>query len=454
MPVVTISAVNDPITENTGMVEFDINLERYAPAGGLKVVVEVTHQETYEVSPLAPGQLRDHTINIAAGQRTARLTLQPVDNTLVGRHKTVVGTIKAGTGYSVGSTNSANVVVTDDDTVTLKFSIDCDQTYQVGEADGHVEYELVIIGGAVQESFTATISSVNCSASAHSDFAAYFEILTIPAGATSHTGTVNMINNKQIEPSERFTLRIVRGGLDSRIKTENCPEDTAHTATITITGDDTADLTFSVTEEVVEGNLITVTLGPGGDNTNCPLPYVLKANLAVSGATSVLSADTSEPIPIKLSPCGDPDDLKLKVGGADKTSLDTNAGSGDGTRRVTFTVQDIAAEGQPHELNQRILLAQRSKTVRIIDDPCTSDGRLRFNSTIPANIDVFSNDDDGTTITLPSWSGQVCWAQVHLGYAGPTSCRCTTPTGKPWPERPQPWRPTTRNTPLTRPRAS
>ena len=44
------------------------------------------------------------------------------------------------------------------------------------------------------------------------------------------------------------------------------------------------------------------------------------------------------------------------------------------------------------------------------------EGALRFNGSLPAAIDVVIGDSDGTTVTLPSWSGPVCRALVYLGY--------------------------------------
>ena len=48
--------------------------------------------------------------------------------------------------------------------------------------------------------------------------------------------------------------------------------------------------------------------------------------------------------------------------------------------------------------------------------PCTVEGALRFNGSLPAAIDVVIGDSNGTTVTLPSWSGPVCRALVYLGY--------------------------------------
>ena len=48
--------------------------------------------------------------------------------------------------------------------------------------------------------------------------------------------------------------------------------------------------------------------------------------------------------------------------------------------------------------------------------PCTVGGALRFNGSLSA-IDVVIGDSNGTTVTLPSWSGPVCRALFYLGYS-------------------------------------
>ena len=431
-PVARISAVNNTIFENTEMVEFDVNLNKDAPAGGIYVVVMVSHQGTYAVSPLAPGQLRNHTVNIAAGQRTGRLTLQPINNTLVSEEKTVVGTVQSGTGYTVGSTDSANVVVQDDDTVTLEFSIDCDQTYTVRESAGQVSYRLVITGGPVEYALDVITETVNGTAVAADDYVHERTTNAFQARGRSVTGTVAIVNDAILEPGETFKLRVVSDQLPANVNVMNCPGESDPTATVAITDEDIVILTlrFSV-DEVVEGNPITVKMEATEVDGECPLEgYTLNANLAVSGATTVLNSPhySGDPIPVEKVGCGD----LMIVDGMDRedTEFPTDAGSGEGTRTVTFTLRDIVAEGHATELNQRIRLSPSSKSVRVIDDPCTSEGGLRFNSTIPANIDVFSDDADGTTITLPSWSGHVCWAEVYLGYAGDNQLQVYHAKGK------------------------
>ena len=56
-------------------------------------------------------------------------------------------------------------------------------------------------------------------------------------------------------------------------------------------------------------------------------------------------------------------------------------------------------------------------TAAVSPSPCTVQGALRFNGSLPAAIDVVIGDSNGTTVTLPSWSGPVCRALVYLGYS-------------------------------------
>ena len=371
-PVASISAVNNTIFENTKMVEFDVNLNKDAPAGGINVRVMVSHLATYAVSPLAPGQVRTHTVNIPAEQRTGRLTLQPINNTLVSNDKTVVGTVQSGTGYTVSSTASANVVVQDDDTVTLEFSIACDQTYTVRESAGQVSYRLVITGGPVEYALDVITETVSGTAVAVDDYVHERTTNTFQARTRSVTGTVDIVNDTALEPGETFKVRVLSDQLPANVNVMNCPGDSDPTATVTITDEDIVILTLSFSgDEVVEGNPITVKLEAAEDDPCDLAGYTLNANLTVSGATTVLNSPlyTGDPIPVELVACGN---LMVVTGSTRaEPEFETHAGVGEGTRTVTFTLRDIVAEGHATELNQRIRIAQRSKSIRIIDDPCT-----------------------------------------------------------------------------------
>ena len=60
-------------------------------------------------------------------------------------------------------------------------------------------------------------------------------------------------------------------------------------------------------------------------------------------------------------------------------------------------------------------LLTSAATAAVSPSPCTVEGALQFNGSLSA-IDVVIGDSDGTTVTLPSWSGPVCRALFYLGY--------------------------------------
>ena len=60
-----------------------------------------------------------NTVMIPAGSASANVTVTPIDDSVVDAAETVIATVQAGTGYSVGSPSSATVTIADNDVVVV-----------------------------------------------------------------------------------------------------------------------------------------------------------------------------------------------------------------------------------------------------------------------------------------------------------------------------------------------
>ena len=111
LPVVTLAAVVDQVTEGTPA-RFTVSANR-APAADLSVNVAVTGGAGM-LSGVPPA-----SVTIRAGAAAAALTLATDDDTEVEADATVTVSLQPGTGYEVGVPGSAGVRVVDDDRVPL-----------------------------------------------------------------------------------------------------------------------------------------------------------------------------------------------------------------------------------------------------------------------------------------------------------------------------------------------
>jgi hypothetical protein len=113
LPAVTISAVSSSVTEGTA-VQFTVTATP-APTANLQVSVGLS--ETGDM--LTGTEPRTETVTINAGATTATLTADTVGDTADEPNSTVTATVNSGTGYTVGSPDSAGVTVNDDDASQL-----------------------------------------------------------------------------------------------------------------------------------------------------------------------------------------------------------------------------------------------------------------------------------------------------------------------------------------------
>ena len=105
---------------------------------------------------------------------------------------------------------------------------------------------------------------------------------------------------------------------------------------------------------------------------------------------------------IRVDPDGSETDISGAVSSTYKLTDD------DGGKRLKVRVSFDDDNSNSESLTS-------AATAAVSPSPCAVEGALRFNGSLPA-IDVVIGDSDGTTVTLPSWSGPVCRALFYLGY--------------------------------------
>jgi outer membrane autotransporter protein len=230
------------------------------------------------------------TVVIPAGATTATITIDPTVDATVEANETVILTVAAGTGYTVGAPASATGTILNDDVPSATISVSPASVAEDGAPN------LVYTVTLNQASFSALSIgyTVGGTATNGTDYATITSPLVIAAGNTTGTITVNPTADATIESDETAILTLAAGAG----YTVGAPA----SATGTILNDDLPNLVINdVTAN--EGNAgitnftFTVSLsapaGPGGVTFD-----IASANgTATAGVDYVASSLTSQTIP-------------------------------------------------------------------------------------------------------------------------------------------------------------
>ncbi|WP_315850168.1 Calx-beta domain-containing protein, partial [Novipirellula maiorica] len=170
------------------------------------------------------------TITIPAGQSSATLSVNPTDDSVVEPDETIILTITDTATYDVGAAGAATGTITNDDAdpVTPVVTVAVAPTAVNEDGTGTLVYTFTRTG-ATTSALTVNYS-VSGTATSGSDFSALSGSVTIPAGQSSATVSVNPIDDTTVEPNETIVLTVV--------DTTSYDVGTAAAATGTITNDD------------------------------------------------------------------------------------------------------------------------------------------------------------------------------------------------------------------------
>ena len=202
------------------------------------------------------------TVTIPAGATSATVVIDPTVDGTVETNETVILTVAAGSGYTVGAPASATGTLLNDDMPTATITV---SPANVAE-DGAPNLVYTVTLNQPNPSAATTVDyTIGGTATNGTDYATIASPLVIPAGSTTGTITVNPTADATIEPNETVTLTL-NAGAGYTVGVPN-------SATGTLLNDDLPNLAISdVTAS--EGNAgttsftFTVSLsapaGPGG----------------------------------------------------------------------------------------------------------------------------------------------------------------------------------------------
>ena len=274
-PVASISADATTITEGEDAT-FTVALDRAAPAGGLTISVDVTESGSY-IADSTPTE-----VFIASGAMTGALTISTEDDSLDETDGAITVRITTtGTGYAVGTPNTARVTVDDDDTLLASITAADPTTITEGtDATFTVTLDREAPAGGLTINVRVTESG------SYIDGLAPTEVV-IAEGATTGTLTVSTEDDSLDEPDGSITATINAG---AGYTVADAPD---NAAAVTVNDDDVllASITAADPTTIIEGTdaTFTVTLGsaaPAGGLT-------VRVNVIESGSYIAGSAPTT-----------------------------------------------------------------------------------------------------------------------------------------------------------------
>jgi Calx-beta domain-containing protein len=228
------------------------------------------------------------SVTIATGQRSATITVRPIDDETIEPSESVIVTVAARPSYIVGKANSATVTITDDDvlpTVTVAAT-------DAAAAEPSDPGTFTVTRAESTTTSLVVSYTVTGTATTGSDYTALSGSVTILAGASTARITVTPTDDTTVESSETVlvTLR------DSVRYTIGTPSN----ATVIITDDDvlptvTVAATDAAAAEPSSSGTFTVTR-TGSTTTSLTVAYAL-GGTATNGSDYSISPGSPLTIP-------------------------------------------------------------------------------------------------------------------------------------------------------------
>ncbi len=395
----TIAATDATATElGTTTGEYTVSLDVANSSGG---VITVGYTVTGTATSGSDFVALTGSVDIADLASSATILLTPIDDADVELDETVTVTLDAGTGYTVGAPNSADVTITSDDVVPVS------EVSIINTTDGSENGAGAVTNGVltINQTFaTVTDTEIGYSVAGTStsglDFSALSGTATITAGQFSTIITVPVLEDAIVEGSE--TVIITLTGVTSGTAVLD-PVPANLTATNTILDDDSATVSILNTTDGTENGSGTVTNGiltvtqTAVSATNTDLTYTVDLTstaisgtdyTTLSGTVTISAGATTALITIPVL-----EDGIIETGG--ETVVITLTGVTNGAATLDPVPANLTA------------------TNTILDDDTCAAGNLPpllDNSVITNFCDAFVQDLNSYTMSIPPTGSVLRWS--------------------------------------------
>lgn len=360
------------------------------------------------------------TVLFPAGTTSQTIIVNPNSDGTIEPDETVILTLAAGAGYTVGTPSTATGTILNDDFPSVAVS-------SVTVAEGNsgttsAVFTVDLSAPATASGVTFDIATFNGTATAGSDYVANSQVgMVIPAGATSATFTVLVNGDTLNEADETFFVRItnvvgafVNGSQGTGTITNDDPLPVLSVNSPSIVEGDvgTRIMNFLLTLDTPSGRAVSVNVATANGTATAGSDYV-----AAMGGFSFAPGETSKTFPVQIigdtSPEAD-ETFTVTMSGVTNATVGANPGTG------TIINDDVPLDIQPANLP--------SGTVGVLYSAIlTTDGGVApYNyavtaGTIPTGL-TFASDGrlSGTPVAAGNFSFTIT-AQDSSGAPGPYS---------------------------------
>ncbi|WP_186775339.1 Calx-beta domain-containing protein [Rubripirellula tenax] len=316
-PTVSISPASQQVAENASSLMFNVNLSQ---ATTVPVTVSLSYGGTAVVGE--DYQAAPTSVVIPAGETTAVVMINVIDDDIFESTETLIATIGSPVNAALtgNSVYTASITDDDDDTQVIVPTVSVDPGFQtVLENVGSLSFAVTL--SAVSETDVTIPFTVTGTATATDDYTAPVSPLLIPAGQTSATLSIAIVNDGMAEPDE--TIVVTLGEPTGATLAEN----RAHTATIAANDDVivTPTATFSIAATLADQ--------AEGDIGTTPFTFTVTRSGNTSGESTINYSVTGT-----TDAGADPNDFAADESGGELPSGSVMFADGETSATITVSV--------------------------------------------------------------------------------------------------------------------
>ncbi|MBC1198057.1 DUF4347 domain-containing protein, partial [Microcystis aeruginosa BLCCF158] len=145
----------------------------------------------------------NNTVTFAAGSSTAKVTIDPTADTTVEPNETVILTLAAGTGYTIGTATAVTGTITNDDFSKLSIN-----NITVVEGLDNNAILTVTVDNPNPQQITVNYTTAPVNATANVDYTSTTGTLTIAANTSTATISIPILNDNLNEANETFAINL------------------------------------------------------------------------------------------------------------------------------------------------------------------------------------------------------------------------------------------------------
>lgn len=287
---------------------------------------------------------------IPAGNTTGTITVNPTVDATIEANETVILTLNAGAGYTVGVPNSATGTILNDDLPNLAIN---DVTANEGNAGiTNFTFTVSLSAPAGPGGVTFDIATANGSATAGIDYVtSSLTGQTIPAGSSTYTFTVQVNGDTANEPSETFFVNVTNvvnavvvdgQGVGTVVNDDPLPSLSIDDVSVVEGNAGTVNAIFTVALGAASGQTVSVNYATADGTATQPADYT-----SASGTLTFTPGQTTRTITVPVIGETVPEANEtffVNLSGAANATISDNQGVG------TITNDDVPVTVSPGTL--------------------------------------------------------------------------------------------------------